>query len=375
MIISHLEAFHVAVDFVEPYHLSKHYGTQHEAHAVILEVHTDEGIVGVGEADPLLPFTDETIESVMGALKEEMAPVVMGRDPRAVGEVTALIEAAAPQHPTARGAVDMALHDIIGKALGVPVHTMFGRVQTREIPLLFGVGSAPISETIATIETEIRRGHRCFMLKMGAEGIDADVERMIAVRHHFGDRISLLADANQGWSPEEATHFLQATAAAPPDLLEQPVHRDEVAAVARLRGNFGVPLSADEGVMGVEDAAALIEAGAVDVFSIKVSKHGGLRPSWLITQMAAAFGVGCLMNSMLEFGVSQAASLQLGCTLPNLVPLGHAYGSVLRLCDDVTDFADNIEDGVVTLPDRPGLGVELNREKLERYARGHLVVE
>jgi muconate cycloisomerase len=372
--VSHLEAFHIAVDFVEPYHLSKPYGTQHEAHAVILEVHTDEGVVGVGEADPLLPFTDETVDSVMETLAEDLAPVVVGADPRAVGAVTALMAAAAPEAATARGAVDMALHDIVGKTLNLGVHALLGCVQRREIPLLFGVSSGPAAQSIATIEAEFDRGHRCFMLKMGADGIDADIERMITVRDHFGDRISLLADANQGWALDEAVQFLERTRQAAPDLLEQPLPRDEIEAAARLRRDFTVSLSADEGVSSVEDAAVLIGAGAADVFSIKVSKHGGIRPSWIIAEMAAAFGVGCLMNSMLEFGVSQAASLQLGCTLSNLVPLGHAYGSVLRLSDDVTDFADNIEDGVVALPDRPGLGVELNRDKLQRYARRQLSI-
>ncbi len=88
--------------------------------------------------------------------------------------------------------------------------------------------------------------------------------------------------------------------------------------------------------------------------------------------MADGFGVQCLMNSMLEFGITQAASLQLGCTLSNLMDLGHAYGSVLRMSDDITDFAQNISDGVVTVPWRAGLGVTLNEEKLKKYTTDYL---
>ena len=105
----------------------------------------------------------------------------------------------------------------------------------------------------------------------------------------------------------------------------------------------------------------------MDVLSIKVSKNGGLDKSKLIAQMAAGFGLKCLMNSMLEFGITQAASLHLGCTLTNLMDCGHAYGSVLRMSDDITDFDQNISRGIVTVPSAPGLGVNLKEDKLEKY--------
>jgi muconate cycloisomerase len=121
--------------------------------------------------------------------------------------------------------------------------------------------------------------------------------------------------------------------------------------------------------VGVADAAGLIRAEAADVFSIKVSKNGGLDKSLTIARAAEVFGVRVLMNSMLEFGVTQAASLQLGCTLGNLLDCGHAYMSVLRLADDVTDFREHITDAVVTVPTRPGLGVSLLEDKLKKYTR------
>jgi muconate cycloisomerase len=110
----------------------------------------------------------------------------------------------------------------------------------------------------------------------------------------------------------------------------------------------------------------------VDVFSIKVSKNGGLDASRQIAAAAQAFGLRILMNSMLEFGVTQAASLQLGCTLPNLLQVGHAYGSVLRMSDDVTDFRKNISNSVVTVPQGSGLGVTLDEGKLKKYTKEYV---
>jgi muconate cycloisomerase len=105
-----------------------------------------------------------------------------------------------------------------------------------------------------------------------------------------------------------------------------------------------------------------------------VSKNGGLSKTKRIGQVADAFGLKCLMNSMLEFGISQAASLHVGCTLTNLVDFGHAYGSVLRLSDDVTDFGQNISEGIVTVPQDPGLGVVLDEDQLKKYTVDYLKI-
>ena len=134
-------------------------------------------------------------------------------------------------------------------------------------------------------------------------------------------------------------------------------------------------LSADESLVETEDAARLIHEKVVNVFSIKVSKNGGLDKSKLIAQMAEGFGLKCLMNSMLEFGITQAASLHLGCTLPNLMDCGHAYGSVTRMADDITDFGQNICDGMVAVPSGPGLGINLKEDKLKKYTNEYVKVD
>jgi muconate cycloisomerase len=148
-----------------------------------------------------------------------------------------------------------------------------------------------------------------------------------------------------------------------------------VDSLKRIHDRVPFPVSADESLCTIHDAAFLIRERAVDVFSIKVSKNGGLDKSSRIAVVAHAFGLRILMNSMLEFGITQAASLQLGCTLPNLLEVGHAYGSVLRMSDDVTDFRKNISNQTVTVPEGPGLGVALDEGKLKRYTKEYLDIE
>lgn len=374
MKITEVKLFHISVPFEKPYHLSKLYGTLYDAHAVILKIHTDSGIIGLGEADPMVPFTKESPEDVMTVIKETIAPFLLGQDPFRIALLEAELDRTVVDYLTARGAVNMALYDIIGKAKDIPVYNLLGGLRHARIPLLFGVSSGTPEEDIATIEEQFELGCRCFMLKMGTLPVADEIKRVAVVRNRFGDEIKIIVDANQGWELIEAQQFVDGVCDCPPDLLEQPIGRKEIDCLKKIRERAPCALSADESVESISDAATLIKELAVDVFSIKVSKNGGLDKSKQIAQMADGFGLKCLMNSMLEFGISQAASLQLGCTLPNLADLGHAYGSVLRMSDDITDFEKNISQSVVTVPPEPGLGVMLDEEKLKKYTVERITV-
>ncbi|MGD8286031.1 MAG: enolase C-terminal domain-like protein, partial [Desulfobacterales bacterium] len=356
MKITVLELFHISIPFSEPYHLSKLYGTLHDAHAVILKIHTDKGIIGLGEADPMVPFTKESPDDVMTVINETIAPYLIGQNPARIAMLEADLDRSVQGNLTARGAVNMALYDIIGKAKDISVYTLLGGLRHSKVPLLFGVSSGTPDQDLTTIEEQFDRGFRCFMLKMGTLPIADEIKRVVAVRNRFGDEIKIIVDANQGWDLVEALEFIDGIRDCQPDLIEQPTGRKDIDSLKYIRDRSTCALSADESVESINDAATLIRELAVDVFSIKVSKNGGLDKSKQIAQMADGFGLKCLMNSMLEFGISQAASLQLGCTLPNLADLGHAYGSVLRMSDDITDFAKNISRSVVTVPSDPGLG-------------------
>jgi muconate cycloisomerase len=375
MKIMAIELFHISIPFAKPYHLSKLYGTLHNAHAVILKIHTDNGIIGLGEADPMVPFTKESPDDVMKVINGTIAPYLIGRDPARIAMLEAELDRSVLGNLTARGAVNMALYDIIGKAKDIPVYTLFGGLRHSTLPLLFGVSSGTPDQDLTTIEEQIDLGCRCFMLKMGTLPIADEIKRVVAVRKRFGDEIKIIVDANQGWELFEALEFVDGVCDCQPDLIEQPTGRKEIDCLKHIRDRSTCALSADESVESVSDAATLIKELSVDVFSIKVSKNGGLDKSKQIAQMADGFGLKCLMNSMLEFGISQAASLQLGCTLPNLADLGHAYGSVLRMSDDITDFDQNISRATVTVPTSAGLGVRLNEKKLKKYTKEYLKIE
>lgn len=375
MKITEIELFHIVIPFARPYKLSKVYGTLTHAEAVILKMHTDEGLVGWGEADPMNPFTEETPSTVLAVMGDLIGPRLIGRDPRRIAEAEAVLDTAVHGHLMARGAVNMALFDILGKAFQAPAYIFLGGLRHPSLPLLGPIGSGTPQEDAEAIDGLIEAGYRTVMIKMGALPIEREIERMLAAKSRYGDRLSLIADANQGWSFKEAARFMEGIRGSEPDMIEQPVSRHGIEALAHLRKRLPCLLSADESLVTVEDAVALIQSQAVDAFSIKVSKNGGLSRSQTIAKAAEAFGIRCLMNSMLEFGITQAASLQLGCTLTHLVDFGHAYMSVLRMADDITDFRDRIRNAEVAVPDRPGLGVAVDEDRLKGYAKGHIRIK
>ena len=375
MKVTALELYHISIPFAKPYALSKTYGTLSHAHAVIFKVHTDEGIVGLGEADPMNPFTAETPASVMVVTRDVIAPHLIGQDPTRISALESKLDDVVHGNLTARGAVNMALYDIAGKANNIPAHMILGGAIHSKLSILGAIGSGTPEEDEAAIEGLIDQGHKTVMIKMGALPIADEISRMISADKRFGDQIPLIVDANQAWEVAETLTFIDGIRNHRPDLIEQPIQRWDTEGLKRIRDRSPCPLSADESLTTVKDAAALIRTRAVDVFSIKVSKNGGLSKSRQIAAMADGFGLKCLMNSMLEFGITQAASLQLGCTLNNLLDCGHAYGSVLRMSDDITDFGQNISQAAVAVPSSAGLGVRLNEEKLKKYTQDYLKID
>ncbi|MCP4046125.1 MAG: hypothetical protein GY732_09070 [Gammaproteobacteria bacterium] len=210
------------------------------------------------------------------------------------------------------------------------------------------------------------------MLKMGDKPVTEDISRIKAVIAQLPYGVRVMVDANQGWSQEEAMQFARETESLPLVLIEQPVAASDYDSLRRVREVAGCPVSVDESIQNFSETAAILDAGAADIFSIKISKNGGLANSQAIASSAGRAGKQVLMNSMIELGITQAASLHLGCTLDNLVDCGHAYMSTLRMADDVTDFSEWIKQGIVTLPGVPGLGVNVSPGKIKQYQIGEL---
>ncbi len=358
-----IDIWPLKVPLAKPYHLSKLYGTLTHSDAVIIRVTLANGVVGWGEADPGgVNFDGETSESVVNSLRNR-APILLGQN------VEAWVSSAAGRnyHGAAGAAMDVACYDALGRALEKPVNQFLGLLYRDRIPLLWPTSSGTAEDDLAIIAEYHPHGFNTYMLKMGDRPIADEISRVETVVSRLPTGVAVMVDANQGWTRKEAITFAEATGHLPIILIEQPVTADDYEGLQQIREVTYIPISVDESIQQVSDAGAILKAGVADVFSIKISKNGGLCNSKEIAGRVSDSGKQVLMNSMIELGITQAASLQLGCTLSNLVDCGHAYMSTLRMADDITDFSDWISNGMVKLHGAPGLGVTVSMEKINKY--------
>ena len=377
MKIVSIKAHQLAVPLVHPYVLSKEYGVYSTATPVIVEVVTDEGIVGYGESDPWPLFTGDSAEVTMTIIEKHLGPMLIGADPTNINEIHRLMDAIIRNQHMTKAAIDMACYDIWGKSINTPVHKLLGGKRRDAMRCMWSAGGATPEEAAASILESKKLGYYGSMLKVGTADYKMDVAKMKAVREAVGDDFPIICDANQGWDISTAIKFCKEVEDCNVLFFEQPLQSWDVEGMAEVRRSINIPLSADEGVATIQDARKLVEAHAVDIFSVKVSKNGGIAPAKEICKFAAVNGIKVFFNSMIEEGITEAASLAIGVTTENIVEgIGHAYFSPLRLDGDICDYYKQIhpELGETVITDKPGLGIELYWKQMEKYSVGSITI-
>jgi muconate cycloisomerase len=360
------EVFEIEAAFVAPYKLSR--GTETRARALMLKLTDADGLDGWGEANPNPLFAGQTTGDAARALQETLLPALLASAAPEPGLIDVAFDELLPKHLYAKGAVSMALLDLLGKRLRVPLSTLLGGALRSSLPVMWPLSNGVAEDDIRVVDEKASQGFLSFGIKMGAAPVRDEIRRVGALETRYGSRIKFMADANQGWTRDEAREFLAGVSGSQLIFVEQPVDKDDFEGMASLASASQLPVSADESVTGLAEAARLASLGAASVFSIKSSKNGGPLRAQRIVAVAEAFGIRCFMNSMLEFGVTQSASLQHAVTIKHLVDIGHAFMSPLRLAEDPTDFRSFLRDGVVHLPIGAGLGVQVNEAHVRRMA-------
>lgn len=373
MRVASIEIIETCIPLKKAYKLSKRYGYLKDTKPILVKVSTDEGLVGYGETDPMGKFTGETPETVAAVLKEDLAPAIIGEDPANINMMHQIMESMVRDNHMAKGTIDMACYDLLGKAAGLPLHNLLGGKLYEEIPIMGSIGGGTIDETVTAAEKVRDQKYHSIMVKVGGDPIH-DANRVLAVRDALGKNFPIIVDANQGWDYSSAMQFIEIAREADLKLFEQPLDAENLEGMASIRQKCGVPVSVDESLLSYRHAQEVIRLGAADVFSIKVCKNGGVKHSLEIIELARSKGIDILFNSMIEEGITQAASLNIALTVSNLYEWGHAYFSPLRLDDDITDYVSNIFDGKVKATTKPGLGVDIREDVLEKYVTGRTPV-
>lgn len=373
MRIVQVEIIDTKIPMKRPYKLSKRYGDVLFTHPTVVKIATDSGLIGWGETDAWAGFTPETPESVAVVLKSNIGPVILGEEATNVLKIREVMDFSMRGNIMAKSAIDMACYDLLGKAAGLPVYKILGGGLHDSLPIMSGIGGGSCEEAVASANEVKALGYHSLMIKVGRDPVD-DAEMVLAVREAVGPDYPLILDANQGWDLHSAKRFISIACEADPVLFEQALPGEDIEGMAALRMFCDVPISVDESLESFKDAEDVIRVDAADVFSVKVCKNGGIRDSLRIIELAKNNGINILFNSMLEEGITQAASLNIALTTSNLFPYGHAFSSPLRLDADITTYSDLVKDARVYPPSKPGLGVEVLEDVLDRYITSKAIV-
>jgi muconate cycloisomerase len=338
---------------------------------VIVELRLGNGVIGIGEAATLggPRWSEESVESIKATIDTYLAPALIGSAADRFETARVRMDEAAKRNNAAKGAIDSALFDAVGKTLAVPAVQLLGGVVRESVPVLWTLASGDPAQEIDEAERKIAAGlHNTFKVKIGAQTPEADMARMRRLASALEGRASLIVDANQAWDETTALRCLPVLAEIGVTLIEQPLPAWNILGMARLRTRSTVPLMADECVFSTHDMLDVARAGAADVVSLKLVKHGGLLAMREVASVAGAAGIGLYGGCLLESSIGAAAHLQVFAGLRDLAWGCEHFGPQILTGDLVTEPL-RFADFHIHLPTGPGLGVTLDPEQLRRYAR------
>jgi L-alanine-DL-glutamate epimerase-like enolase superfamily enzyme len=351
MRIEHIKIHPVSIPLREPFRIS--YGTVGSADNVLIGLETDTGLAGYGEAAPSTLLTGEIREHIVSALKF-IKPILLGRDPFDISRIEEDIERAIKGNYGMKAAIDMALLDLMGKAMETPVYDLLGRYRTEfRTDLTIGIKDPrDMAEDAVRI---VEKGFDAIKVKVGT-GLVVDIERIKEIRDAVGNTIRIRADANQGWGPKDAVKAIREMERYGIELIEQPVPWWDIKGLKWVRNRVDIPVMADESAHSPQDAIHLIEQDAVDMINIKLMKCGGIRNGVKIAHIAESAGMECMVGCKVESRVAITAASHLVASAKNVTKVD--LDSFLSLSEDPVEGGIEIDRGTIILPKEPGLGIK-----------------
>lgn len=341
-------------------------GKLDEIENVLVRVETSDGLVGIGESSPW-PVFAESCWSVKAALDHYLGPCLVGANPFDIERLLIKMDQTLADAPFAKAAVDIALHDLVGKALGQPVYNLLGGLVRDRITMSYSIANQDVERDVREVAWLRERGVRVFKIKTGVVPPAVDRERVRAIRDLVGPDADIRLDYNQSIEVDQAIRILRDLEAFRPTFIEQPTRRWDIDNLARIAAAIDTPIMADEAVFSPADAMRVVRQGAADLISIKLMKPGGIARSRRVAAIAEAAGVPCYAGAMWESGVGIAASLHFMAANPNVKYGSDFYIPYFLMERDIVKQPPRFEDGFVYVPHGPGLGVELDEDAVRRF--------
>jgi muconate cycloisomerase len=350
---------------------------------VLVWMTDDEGNAGWGEAPALKDwggdfgrYFGESAATVELIVERYLAPAIMGLPVGNLGLMHAAMDAAVKGYPYAKAALDIAHHDLAGRALGVPVHVLLGGAVRQRIPVTHSIGLLPIEDAEREAAIVASEGIRTIKIKIGVDPA-RDVEIVRRIRAAVGPDVALCVDANCGYAtPGEAIRAIRRMEAYDLFYAEQPV--EGISRLAEVARAVDVPVMADESAWNAHDVLEIAERRAAEIVSIYTTKPGGLYRAMEVAAVCRAAGIICNVNGSVELGIGNLANLHLAaaapavtlsCVVPVSTPAEAQRGQLggIYYRDDLLTAGMEISEGALLLPDGPGLGIDVDNLKIARY--------
>lgn len=323
---------------------------------VIVEVHTDTGNIGYGEAAPTGVITGDTTGAIIGAIEDHITKSLIGLDIEDIETIMLKLNNCIVKNYSAKAAVDIAIYDLFGQLHKAPIYKLLGG-HRKELITDITISVNDPDEMANDSLKAIKLGYKTLKIKVGKDA-NQDIKRMKAIREAVGYDINLRIDANQGWQPKEAVKALRKMedAGLNIEFVEQPVLAHDIIGFKHVTDNVDIPTLADESVFSAHDALEILQTRAADMINIKLMKTGGIHNARRIISIAEVYGVECMIGCMLESKISVSAAAHLAAA-KSIITKIDLDGPILCSQDPICGGV-NFEEYKITLNDKPGLGIE-----------------
>lgn len=367
--IAKVNTYIVDVPLVNEWKISL-YATKSRKHAIV-EIITEDGIRGYGEASPSPSFMGETAETIKLVNDLYLTPVVLGNQINHLGLIHERMNAAIYGQNAAKSAIDIAIHDAWGKTLNQPVYELVGGKYREEIPLAFAIGIMDNQRAYEEAVQRIEEGYSVIKVKVGEEK-NRDIELVKLIRKAINEskkNVQIRIDANQGYSVTDAIYVIrELETTGKLEAVEQPIKKLDLKGLKKIRETVETPIMIDETVFSVEEALFAIEYGCADIINLKTCKVGGIYQSKKIASIAEAAGISCAIGSNLELGIGIIASMHVAASTPVISRHNDFVAGAFLHTYDITSIPTKnlVKNGKLIVAEGPGLGIELNMNVISK---------
>lgn len=360
--ISQIELYKLFIPLKEPFVISL--GPIYNAENLVVVIRTAEGITGYGECSPFMSINGESVDTCF-VVGQYFAKLLKGKNALDIEGCITAMDNLIYGNSSIKSAFDIALYDIASQNAGVPLYKFLGGKNDKEIVTDYTVSIGDPARMATDALAILNEGYPSIKIKLGKHG-PTDVKRIAAIREKVGNEIPLRIDANQGWSFDEAVETLQSLAQFEIQHCEEPIRRWQFMELPKLKNLSPIPIMSDESCGDEHDAERLIKLGACDYLNVKLGKTGGIFKGLKIARLSEEHNMHLQVGAFMESRLAMTAFAHFSLCSPMIQHFD--FDTALMFKEDpVTDGIVYGKNGLITVPEKPGLGASISMERLKEF--------